>query len=170
MSVPIAVIAAVADNGVIGCDNRLIWRLKSDLRRFRSLTFGKPLLMGRLTYESIGRPLPGRETVVLSTDRAFDAPGVQVARTVPEATALGRALAARLAAGEIMVAGGAAVYAQFLPLADRLYLTRVHTEPAGDALFPDFERSAFRETMREDHDAGPDDEFPFTFVEYVRMR
>jgi len=166
----LALIAAVADNGIIGRDNRLIWRLKSDLRRFRDLTWGKPMLMGRKTFESIGRPLPGRETLVLTRDPTFAAEGVHVARSWDEAVAQAEALAESMGASEIAVVGGADTYALALPHAHRLYLTQVHAEPEGDTLFPSFDRSAFRELRRRDHPPGPDDEHPFTFLDLERRR
>ena len=136
MNRPLALVAAIADNGVIGRDNRLIWRLKSDLRRFRDLTWGKPMLMGRKTFASIGRPLPGRETLVLTRDPAFTAEGVHVAHGWDGAAETAEALAERMGASEVAVVGGAEVYALALPHALRLYLTQVHAAPEGDALFP----------------------------------
>ena len=168
MARSVALVAAVADNGVIGRDNRLIWRLKSDLRRFRDLTWGKPMIMGRKTFESIGKPLPGRRTVVLTRDPAFAPEGVEVAHGWDEAVARADALAAEMGASEIMVVGGAEIYALALPQVRRLYLTQVHAAPEGDAAFPLFDRSAFRELRRRDLPAGPDDEHPFTFVDLER--
>lgn len=168
MTRPLTLIAAVADNGVIGRDNRLIWRLKSDLRRFRDLTWGKPMLMGRKTFESIGRPLPGRETLVLTRDPAFAAEGVHVAHGWDEAVARAETLAESMGASEIAVVGGADIYALALPHAHRVYLTQVHVAPEGDTLFPSFDRSAFREVRRKDHPPGPDDEHPFTFLDLER--
>lgn len=168
MPCPIALVVAVADNGVIGRNNRLIWRLKSDLRRFRDLTWGKPMLMGRKTYESIGRPLPGRETIVLTRDPAFAAESVHVVHNWNEAVAKAEALADRMAAPEIAVVGGAEIYALAFPHARYLYLTHVHAEPKGDTFFPPFDRSAYREIRRVHHQAGPDDEHPFTFIDLER--
>lgn len=168
MTRPLVVIAAVADNGVIGGDNRLLWRLRTDLKRFRALTLGKPVLMGRKTFESIGKPLPGREIIVLTRDPTFRVAGVQTAGSLEEALRLGQETAARLEADAVIVAGGADLYAQTLPLAERLHLTFVHAEPDGDARFPAFDRGAFREVWREDHPAGPDDEHSFTFIDYAR--
>jgi dihydrofolate reductase len=165
---PLIVVAAVADNGVLGRDNKLIWRLRSDLKRFRALTWGKPLIMGRKTFQSIGRPLPGRETVVLTRDPAFSAAGVHVARSWNEARKMAVDLGSQRGAAETMVVGGAEVYALAIPEAGRLHLTLVHAEPEGDTCFPAFDRSAFRELRREDHGAGPDDEHPFTFVDLER--
>lgn len=166
--IPLTIVAAVADNGVIGRDNGLIWRLKSDLRRFRAITLGKPMIMGRKTFDSIGRPLPGRETVVLTRSPGFPADGVRVARSWEEAVALGEEIAAARGLGEVIVAGGAEVYRLALPRARLLRLTLVHAAPEGDALFPDYEPSAYRTLARESHGAGPDDEHPFTFVDLER--
>ncbi len=168
MTLPLVIIAAVADNGVIGDDNRLIWRLKTDLRRFRSLTLGRPVLMGRKTFLSIGKPLPGRETVVLTRDAGFRPEGVHVAGSLDEALATGQRLATSMAADSVVVAGGADIYAQALPLADRVELTLVHAQPAGDAVFPNWREADFEETDRVEHARGADDEHAFTFATYRR--
>jgi dihydrofolate reductase len=159
---------AAAENGAIGRDNKLLFRLRSDLKRFRALTMGKPMLMGRKTWDSIGKPLPGRETIVLTRDPAFRPEGALVAHSLPEALDLCAARAEAMGAEAIMVVGGAAIYAETLPLAQRLHLTQIHATPEADAFFPDWDRAAFRETLREDHPAGPDDEAAFTFIDYER--
>ncbi|GGC84149.1 dihydrofolate reductase [Chelatococcus reniformis] len=173
MALPLVLVVAVADNGAIGRDNRLIWRLRTDMQRFKALTMGRPLLMGRLTYESIGRPLPGRETVVLSTGAFCEAPGVAVAGSLADAIGRCEAAADRLGAGEIVVVGGARVYAETLPLARRIHLTEVHASPPATVFFPDWAGGAFRrsyrETFRQHHAAGPGDEYPFTFVDLERV-
>jgi dihydrofolate reductase len=168
MTHPIAVVAAIADNGVIGRDNRLIWRLKTDLKRFRALTWGSPIIMGRRTFQSIGRPLPGRQTIVLTRDRAFSAEGVTVAHAWDEAVARAEDAAERMGAEAIFVVGGGEVYAEALPRAERLHLTLVHASPDGDALFPPYDRTAFRELRRSEHPRGPDDEQSFTFLDLER--
>lgn len=159
----VVLIAAIARNGVIGRDNGLIWRLRSDLRRFKALTMGKPLLMGRRTYDSIGRALPGRRTLVLTRDRSFAAPDVTVAHDWAEV------LAAAGDADELMVAGGAEIYVLALPHADRIHLTEVETSPEGDTVFPPFDRAAFREVHREAHPASAHDEHAFSFVDLERV-
>ncbi len=164
----IALIAAVARNGVIGRDNQLLWRLKTDLRRFRDLTTGKPLVMGRKTFDSIGKPLPNRDTIVVTRDPGFAAAGVEIARSLEEALALGRKAAERRGVDEIMIGGGGDIYAQTIGRADRLYLTEVALEPDGDAVFPSVDPSLWRETARRSFPAGPDDEAAFTFIDYVR--
>ncbi len=165
---PIVVIAAVADNGVIGDDNRLIWRLKTDLKRFRSLTLGRPVLMGRKTFLSIGKPLPGREIIVLTRDPGFAADGVSIAHSLDEGLETGQRLAAASGADSVVIAGGAEIYRQALPLADRLELTIVHAKPSGDALFPDWERDAFEAGMNDHHPADAENEHPYTFVTWHR--
>ncbi len=165
---PIVVIAAVADNGVIGDDNRLIWRLKKDLQRFRGLTMGRPVLMGRKTFLSIGKPLPGRDIIVLTRDAGFAADGVRVVHSLDEALATGQQVAAASGADSVVVAGGAEVYRQALPFAERLELTLVHAKPAGDALFPDWERDAFEPGLNEHHQADADNDHPYTFATYHR--
>jgi dihydrofolate reductase len=167
--VPLVLIAAVAENGVIGRDNGLIWRLKTDLRRFRSLTLGRPVLMGRKTYQSIGQPLPGRQTIVLTRDRRFAAAGVQLCHDLKSALALGQSLAAQSAADTVVVAGGGEIYAQTMEQADRIALTRVHTCPPGDVVFPPIAAARFREERRSAHPAGPDDAFAFEFIDYARV-
>src|SRR3712207_1658625 len=141
MEYPLAIVAAVAENGVIGRDNKLIWRLRTDLRRFRDLTWGKPMIMGRKTFDSIGKALPGRRTVMLTRDRGFSAEGVDVAHGWDEAVRRAGALADEMGAAEISVVGGAEIYALALPAARRLHLTLVHASPEGDAVFPSFDRT-----------------------------
>jgi dihydrofolate reductase len=165
---PIVLIAAVADNHVIGDDNRLIWRQRADLRRFRSMTLGRPVLMGRKTFASIGKALPGRQTIVLTRDAGFGAEGVSVARSLDEALEAGQRLAAESGADCVVVAGGAEVYRQALPLADRLELTLVHAQPRGDALFPDWEREAFIAGAKEHHPADAENEHAYSFVTWHR--
>ncbi|MEE7438718.1 MULTISPECIES: dihydrofolate reductase [Methylobacterium] len=162
MSPIVSLVAAVARNGVIGRDNGLAWHLSSDLKRFKALTMGKPMLMGRRTWESIGRPLPGRRTLVLTRDTGFRAEGVETVHDWDSALAA--------AGAELMVVGGAEIYALALPHADRLHLTEVEAEPAGDVRFPAFDRARFRETFREAHPAGPRDEHAFAFVDWERAR
>lgn len=138
-------IYARADNGTIGRDNALPWRIPADLRRFKAMTLGKPMIMGRKTFESFGKPLPGRRHIVLTRDRTWHADGAEVAATVDEALGLA-------GAGEIAVVGGAEIYALFLPLADRVELTEVHAQIAGDTVMPPLD-DAWQESAREDHPA-----------------
>lgn len=164
--IPLAIVVAVADNGVIGRNNGLVWRLKTDLRRFRALTLERPMILGRRTWDSIGGPLPGRRTIVVTRDPTFRAEGAAVVHDWAAARAKATELAGT--ADAAAVAGGAEIYALALPEAARLHLTLVHARPEGDVRFPDYDRTAFRETLRQDHRAGPDDEHPFTFVDLAR--
>lgn len=143
----LALIAAVAENGVIGARGALPWRLPDELAHFRRTTLGKPVLMGRRTFVSLGRPLPGRANVVLSRDPAFAAPGCEVARD------LASALALHAAAAEQIVIGGAALYVEALPRAARIYLTRIHARPEGDVHFPALDPAEWRESTLEEHAA-----------------
>jgi dihydrofolate reductase len=167
--VDVAIVVAFAENRVIGRDNQLPWRLKTDLKHFRAVTMGKPILMGRKTFESIGKPLPGRRTIVLTRDRAFAAAGVDVVRSVDEALAAGGRIAGEMGADCLMVVGGAEIYSALLGHADRLFVTEVKAQPDGDAGFPAIDPNLFREISREPHAAGPEDEYAFDFVNYVRV-
>jgi dihydrofolate reductase len=166
--IALVLVAAVAENGVIGRDNALPWRLKSDLRRFRARTWGKPIVMGRKTFQSVGRPLPGRTNIVVSRDRDFSAPGVVVAPDLRAALETARGDALRRGADAIAVIGGAAIYAETLPIADRLDLTLVKARPEGNVRFPSIDPQAWRETERTEHKAGADDAADFAFVTYQR--
>jgi dihydrofolate reductase len=166
--VPITLVAALAENGVIGRDNGLPWRLKSDMVHFRAITMGKPVVMGRKTFLSIGRPLPGRTTIVVSRDHTFAAPGVVVAPTVEAALTVAQGDALRRGADCIIVAGGADLYAQTMPLAERLHITYVHRAVDGDAYFPAIDRSVWLETARDEHAAAAGDDAAFAFVIYQR--
>ncbi|RBP13764.1 dihydrofolate reductase [Roseiarcus fermentans] len=165
---PLLIVAAVARNRVIGADNRLLWRLSSDLKRFKALTLGKPLVMGRKTFQAIGRPLPGRETIVVTRDPGFRADGVLVAHGLEAALALAEARAAAMGADAIVIAGGGELYAQTLSRADRLALTEVALAPDGDAVFPAVDPALWREVRREPGVRGPNDEADFAFVDYER--
>jgi dihydrofolate reductase len=168
MSQPIvSLIAAVARNGVIGNTNKIEWRVPTDQRRLRALTWGKPLVMGRKTYESIGRPLPGRQTIVVTRDAKFSAPGAEVAADIEAALRLGGALALE-GAGEIMIAGGGEIYAQTLARADRLYITEIDLSPPGDARFPVIDPAVWREIRREIPVRSERDEADCVFVDYAR--
>jgi dihydrofolate reductase len=167
---PIAIVllAAVADNGVIGSDNALPWRLSSDLKRFKALSIGKPVVMGRKTYASIGRPLPGRTNIVASRDASFSAPGILVA-DLDAAMVAARGDALRRGADEIVVIGGTDIFTQTMPLADRLEITHVHARPEGDTFFPAIDSKFWRETARSEHPAGPNDDVAFSVATYVRI-
>ena len=158
----ISVIAALARNRVIGIENRLPWRLPEDLAHFKALTLNHPILMGRKTFESLGRPLPGRTNIVITRNAHYKPDGCLVADSIQGAIAL------CADADEVFFIGGADLYTQAIPLADRLYLTEVDIEAEGDAWFPDYDRSAFREVSRQPHTGGQGDALRFDFVVYER--
>ncbi|HEX4043459.1 MAG TPA: dihydrofolate reductase [Xanthobacteraceae bacterium] len=164
----IVLLAAVAENGVIGRGDALPWRLKSDMAHFRAQTMNKPVVMGRKTYQSIGKPLPGRTTIVVSRDRGFAAPGVLAAGTLADALAAAHGDALRRGCDEIVVAGGGDIYAQAMPLAARLVITEVHQRVDGDARFPAIDPKLWRENARSEHPPGAGDEAAFAFVSYER--
>lgn len=164
----LSLIVAVAENGVIGKDGALPWRLSSDLKTFRRLTMGKPIVMGRRTFQSIGKPLDGRDNIVVTRDPNFEAPGVSVADSVADALTLARVMARTRGADEIMVIGGADIYKVALPAADRIYLTRVHARPDGDRHFPDLPGEDWREVSREPLPQGERDAHPSTLIVFER--
>jgi dihydrofolate reductase len=169
MNAPLAIVAAIGRNGVIGSHDRLPWRLPSDLRRFRALTLGKPLLIGRKTFQSIGRPLPGRETIVVTREQGFDAAdGVHVVHELDAALALAQARAAAMGAAEIILAGGGDLYAALLARVERMYLTLVDLSPPGDVRFPPIDESQWVETARVRPPPQQGDEASFAFVELRR--
>ena len=159
----IVLIVAIAENGVIGRDGGLPWRLSSDLKLFRRLTMGKPLIMGRKTFASLGKPLDGRDNIVVTRDATFAADGAIVARSLEDALAQTRDCARRRGVDDIVVIGGAELFRQALPLASRIYLTRVHASPPGDVVFPSIDWAAWRAAHTESHPSGPKDGFAFTF-------
>ncbi len=158
----VSLIVAVAENGVIGAKGGLPWRLPDELAHFKRTTLGKPVLMGRRTWESLGRPLPGRANVVLSRDEKFSPRGALVARDLDEA------LGMHAAAPEQFVIGGASLYAEALPRADRIYLTRVHGRPAGDVFFPELASGEWGESLLAEHPADARHEYAFSI--YLLMR
>ena len=164
----IIIVAAVAANGVIGRDNGLPWRLKSDLMNFRAVTMGKPVIMGRRTFQSLGRQLKDRTVIVVSRDPAFTARGAIVAPTFDAALATARGDALRRRADAIIVAGGADIYAQALPLATRLWITEVHKAVDGNVRFPAIDPEVWRESARNEHKPAAEDEAAFAFVTYER--
>ena len=159
----ISIIAAMADNGTIGNDNQLPWHLPADLKWFRQQTTGKPVLMGRKTYDSIGKPLPKRRNIVISRDASLTIEGCEVV------TSTAKALELCAGADEVMIIGGASFYEQMLPHADRLYLTLVHANIAGDAKFPEIDFRQWRKIERIDHQADEANAFDYSFVIYERL-
>ena len=167
-TIALVLVAAVADNGVIGQGGGLPWRLKSDLRNFRAITMGKPVVMGRKTYLSIGKPLAGRTNIVVSRNRNFAAPGVVVAPSIEAALAAARGDALRRVVDAVAVIGGAELYAHMIGYADRLVITHVHLRPEGDTMFPAIDPKLWREVERSEHNPGPDDAAGFTVLVYER--
>ena len=146
MSARLVIAVAVARNGVIGAGGGLAWKISDDLKWFKSVTMGKPVIMGRKTFDSIGKALPGRDNIVVTRSPDFIAEGVFVARSIESAVRLGEALAKERGADEIAVIGGGDIYAQVLPRTARIYLTRVGADVAGDVLFPALDSAEWRET------------------------
>lgn len=168
MTPPLVLVAAVAENSVIGKDNRLPWHLTSDLKRFRALTMGKPMIMGRKNFQSIGRPLPGRETIVVTRDTDFTADGVHIVHGLDDALACARGHAATMQAEEIILAGGSELYAALLEKVDNMHLTFVDLSPDGDTFFPPVDWSQWVEESRARPPKEEKDDTTFTFVDYRR--
>ncbi len=164
----LAIIVAVARNGVIGHDGGMPWRMPSDLRRFRRLTLGKPVIMGRKTYESIGRPLDGRTNIVVSRRMRERPAGVEVVGDVNAAVELARQIAVRDGVSEIMVIGGAEIYSELLGQAGRIYLTRIDAAVAGETRFPELDQESWRETVREPVQRCDEDDYAATFIQLDR--
>ena len=158
----ISIIVAVSTNNVIGAQGELPWRLSDDLKHFKTVTMGKPIIMGRKTWESIGRPLPGRQNIVITRQPGFQAEGCDVVKSIEEGI---------VAAGdveEVMVIGGSQVYDLALPVTERLYLTRVHAEIEGDAFFPEIDETEWGLITDELHDADENNEYSYSFRTYER--
>jgi dihydrofolate reductase len=163
----IVFVVAVAENGVIGAHGGIPWRLKSDMQRFKAMTVGKPVVMGRKTFVSLRRPLPGRTNIVITRDADFRAPGAVVTSSSADARAVALGDALRRSVAEIAVIGGAEIYAQWMEIADRLEVTEVHASPDGDTWFR-IDAAQWEETARERHPAGPGDSADFSYVTYRR--
>jgi dihydrofolate reductase len=161
MTSKLALVVARGANNVIGVDGDLPWKLSSDLKRFKAITMGKPVIMGRKTWASIGRPLPGRPNLVVTRDANFKAVGASVWSNLDVAIAAGHAMATTNRVDEVCVIGGGELYAQTIDRADRLYLTDVNASPKGDAVFPVFSDLDWHETSREDFLSGPKDDHAF---------
>ena len=158
----VSILVAVSDNGVIGAGNRLPWHLPADLKRFKALTMGHPIIMGRKTFESIGKPLPGRPNIVVTRRAEFQAGGALVAHSLEEAFLTSES------SDEAFVIGGAEIYRQALPHADKIYLTRIHHAFEGDALLFDIDSAKWKETSRQDFPSGAANPYPHSFLTYVR--
>lgn len=164
----LSIIIAFAQNRVMGKDNQMPWHLPNDLQYFKRTTMGKPMIMGRKTYESIGRPLPGRPHIIITRQADYQAPNandsVQIVSSLAAAISAARALTAASDEKEIMIIGGAEICQQALPQAERFYLTEVHAEVAGDVYFPEFDRTQWQEVSRESYPASADNPYAYSFV------
>ena len=171
MSAPkVVLVAAVAENGVIGRNNALPWHIRSDLQHFKRLTVNRPVVMGRKTYESIGKPLKDRTNIVITRDKGYAAEGIVVAHDLGTAMQIARDDAETRGAAEIAVIGGSGVFNESLPLADRLEITEVHATPDGDTFFPPIDAKMWRETARMRQEAAPQDDAAVSFITYERAR
>ena len=166
----IVLIVAVAENGVIGAAGAIPWRLKTDQQRLKAMTMGKPVVMGRKTFISLRRPLPGRTNIVVTRDANFRAPGAVVTTSFADAGAVATGDALRRLATEIAVIGGAEIYAQWMDIADRLEVTEVHARPEGETYFAAIDAANWEEVARVRNPAGPDDSADFSYVTYRRRR
>jgi dihydrofolate reductase len=168
MASKLVLVVARGSNNVIGVDGDLPWKLSSDLKRFKAITMGKPVIMGRKTWASIGRPLPGRPNLVITRDASFTAQGASIWSNLDVAIAAAYAMAATTGVDEVCVIGGGELYAQTIEHADKLYITEVDAAPAGDATFPTVDLDKWNQISREDFSAGPKDDHPFSIRVFVR--
>jgi dihydrofolate reductase len=168
--VKIVLVAAVAENGVIGRGGTLPWHIRSDLQHFKRLTIGRPVVMGRKTYDSIGKPLKDRTNIVITRDPGYAAEGIVVAHSLEKAMQMARDDAKERGADSIAVIGGSGVFDETMPMADRLEITEVHASPEGDTFFPAIDAKLWRETARVRHPAAPQDDADMSFITYERVR
>lgn len=166
--ITIVIVVAVAENGVIGRGGHLPWRMPSDLRTFRSLTLGKPVIMGRKTFQSLGKPLAGRDNIVITRDPSFEAAGVTVARDLAQALAVAGRLAREQGGSEVAIIGGGEIYAAAMEKANRIYLSRIHASPDGDATFPALDPGTWQEISRTAIQTSERDEHAATLIVYER--
>lgn len=164
-----SMIVAMSENRVIGINNKLPWYLPNDLKYFKQVTMGKPIIMGRKTYESIGKPLPGRANIVITRNTQWQAEGVKVAHSLEQAIALAEAISNIDGQSEVMIIGGDQIYKACLPQVDRVYLTKVHAEVQGDAWFPEVDWSSWQEVGREDFQAEGANPYDYSFIVYDRQ-
>ena len=160
----IALIVATDQQGLIGKDNDLPWKISADLQYFKKVTMGKPLIMGRNTHESIGRPLPGRQNIIVTKNHSYQAEGCTIVHSMQAA------LSEAKEADEVMIMGGASLYTQLLPQADKLYLTLIHANLEGDTWFPEWYSEQWQQISREDHLADDKNEYPYSFIVYERKK
>ena len=158
----ISMVVAMTKEGIIGDNNMLLWHLPNDLKRFKSITLNKPIVMGRKTYESIGRPLPNRRNIILTRERYHSFPGCEIMHSVQEI------LDATEGTDELMVIGGGEIYRLFWPLTTHLYITYVNTSLSGDTSFPSFNMNEWQEVSRESHDADEKHAHSYVFINYIR--
>lgn len=168
-SISITIVVAVADNGVIGSGGDMPWRMPSDLKRLRAQTMGKPLIMGRKTFQSLPRPLDGRDNIVITRDPSFRPPGALVVASLEEALALARRLAVERGTDEIVIFGGGEIYAAALPITDRVHLTRVHASLGGDTHFPELDPRHWQLVSQVALPRGPKDDHDATLQVFQRI-
>jgi dihydrofolate reductase len=160
----LAIIVATDKQGLIGKDNDLPWKLSADLQYFRRITMGKPLIMGRNTHESIGRALPGRQNIIVTKNKAYQAEACTVVNSISDA------LLACDQVEEVMIMGGASLYEQFLPSVDKIYLTQVHASLEGDTWFPQWQKNEWTELSRQDHFADDKNDYNYSFIVYEKIK
>jgi dihydrofolate reductase len=168
MDIRISIVVAAAENHVIGRDGEMPWRLSTDLKRFKSLTLGKPMIMGRKTYQAIGKALPGRTTIVISRDKTWQAEGCVAVQTLDSALSVAREVAIAAGEGEICIVGGGEIYRQSIDMADTIYFTQVHATPEGDTTFPEIDPAKWREKDREFIQESEHDTAATTYIVYQR--
>ena len=166
----LSLIVALAQNGVIGRNNKLPWYLPEDLKYFKRVSMGKPLIMGRKTFESLGKPLPGRPHIITTRDKSYHYEGCHVVHTLEKARARAESLLLIDGGDEALIIGGAEIYALTLPDIDRMYMTEVHGEVDGDAFFPEYDKQAWKEVLREDFSAEKEGSYDYSFVVYEPCR
>ena len=167
-SLPLVLVVAVAENGVIGRKGQMPWHIPGDLKHFKAVTMGRPMVMGRKTYESIGKPLPGRTSIVLTRDKNWRAEGVLVGHSLDEILKLANDDAKKTGASEIAIIGDSALFEETLPIAAKIELTEVHAKPEGDVFFPKYDHAAWRETRREGPMQGEKDDHAYSVVTLER--
>ena len=160
----ISIIVAIAEGGVIGGNNSLLWHISEDLRRFKQITLGHPVIMGRKTYESIGRPLPNRDNIIISRNGEYQAEGCKTVGSLSQAISL------YPADQEIFIIGGGEIYRQSMDMADKLYITEVEAQFDGDTFFPEIDPAIWQESLRQRYERGEKFDSPFSFVEYIRKK
>ena len=166
----IVLVAAIGQNHVIGRAGQLPWHIRSDLQHFKRLTINRPVVMGRHTFESIGKALPGRTNIVLSRDFSVPAPGALIATSFDAALGAARSDARKRGVNEIMVIGGSSIFERTIPMAARLEITHVQASPEGDRFFPDIDPEQWQLRSRKEHPAGPHDDYAFTTATYDRIK